>query len=167
MSVLPDPNATERDPADAEGASDALPGRGQRGTRSGADVGASEEAALDPDLAARGDTAPSDEAGKRDEASGEARSAASTSSRKPSLEERLGLAPNEDAAKDRMQVARASAIGLQFAISIAIGALGGRWLDRRLDTEPYLLLVGVVLGAIAAFRDLFLLAKREADAESS
>lgn len=86
--------------------------------------------------------------------------------RKSTVAERLGVKTTAEAAQDRMLMARASAIGIQFAVSIGIGALGGHWLDRRLDTEPTLLLVGVVLGAIAAFRDLFLLAKRESEAES-
>jgi F0F1-type ATP synthase assembly protein I len=60
-----------------------------------------------------------------------------------------------------MRTARASAIGLQFAISIAIGALGGRWLDTRFDTEPWLMLLGIVLGSAAAFRDMAKIAREE------
>ncbi len=54
---------------------------------------------------------------------------------------------------------RVSAIGFQFVFSIAIGALGGSWLDRRFGTEPWLLLAGVVLGAVAAYRDLIRLSR--------
>lgn len=62
---------------------------------------------------------------------------------------------------EKMKAARASAIGLQFGISIAIGALGGNWLDKRFDTEPWLLLTGIILGAAAAFRDLARLAREQ------
>ncbi len=56
--------------------------------------------------------------------------------------------------RERRHQMRVSAIGFQFVFSIAIGALGGSWLDRKLGTEPWLLLVGIVLGAVAAYRDL-------------
>lgn len=56
-------------------------------------------------------------------------------------------------------MARASSIGLQFGISIAIGALAGNWLDKRFGSEPWLLLAGVLFGSAAGFRDLYRLAK--------
>lgn len=67
----------------------------------------------------------------------------------------------EETYADKMKAARASAIGLQFGISIAIGAFGGNWLDKKFGTEPWLLLLGVVLGAAAAFRDLIKLAREQ------
>ncbi len=66
---------------------------------------------------------------------------------------------------EKMQAARASAIGLQFAISIGIGAFAGNWLDGRFDTAPWLLMAGVLLGAAAGFRDLYRLAKEQTDDE--
>lgn len=68
--------------------------------------------------------------------------------------------------RERRRQMRISAIGFQFCFSIAIGALGGRWLDGKFGTEPWLLILGLVLGAIAAYRDLVMLAcehKRESD----
>ena len=53
-----------------------------------------------------------------------------------------------------------SAIGIQFAVSIIVGALAGWWLDGRLGTEPWLMILGVVLGSAAAYRDLYLLSRR-------
>jgi ATP synthase protein I len=46
----------------------------------------------------------------------------------------------------------ASAAGLELGVSVAIGALFGRWLDGRLGTEPWLLIVFLILGLIAGFR---------------
>lgn len=71
---------------------------------------------------------------------------------------------DEDDAKlrSRREATRASAIGLQFVISITVGLLGGQWLDTKLGTAPWLLLLGLVLGATAAFRDLYRLAKKHA-----
>ncbi|ADJ25856.1 conserved hypothetical protein [Dehalogenimonas lykanthroporepellens BL-DC-9] len=44
-------------------------------------------------------------------------------------------------------------IGIGWYISFAIlgGVLGGRWLDERLNSEPFLLITGLFLGLIAAF----------------
>ncbi len=45
--------------------------------------------------------------------------------------------------------------GLQFAVSIILCLLGGRWLDQRLDTSPLFLVLGVFLGAGAGFYSLY------------
>ena len=37
-------------------------------------------------------------------------------------------------------------IGLQFGVGLVVFTLAGNWLDRRLGTGPWLLLVGVMLG---------------------
>lgn len=52
---------------------------------------------------------------------------------------------------------RMSAIGIQFAISILLGAGAGFWLDNRFETGPWLLLAGVLLGSASAYRDLWTL----------
>jgi F0F1-type ATP synthase assembly protein I len=46
----------------------------------------------------------------------------------------------------------ASSAGLELGISVALGALFGRWLDGELGTEPWMLLVFLILGLIAGFR---------------
>lgn len=46
----------------------------------------------------------------------------------------------------------ASSAGLELGISVALGALFGRWLDEKVGTEPWLLLVFLVLGLVAGFR---------------
>jgi ATP synthase protein I len=44
-------------------------------------------------------------------------------------------------------------IGVGFYICACIvgGALGGLWLDKKFDTQPILILIGLVLGLILAF----------------
>lgn len=72
---------------------------------------------------------------------------------------------NEDERKqtirERREMASAGAMGLQFGISVAIGAFGGNWLDKQFDTAPWLVLTGIILGAAAGFRDLYRFAKKQ------
>ena len=55
-------------------------------------------------------------------------------------------------------------IGLQFAITLVVFALAGIWLDRRLGTSPWLLIVLVLGGSGLAFWTMVrrLTGKREA-----
>lgn len=46
-------------------------------------------------------------------------------------------------------------VGLQFAGAIILFLFLGRWLDERLGTEPWLLLIGVLMGAVAGFVSLY------------
>lgn len=45
--------------------------------------------------------------------------------------------------------------GVELAIAILLGLFGGQWLDRRLGTGPWLLILGVFLGAAAGFYNLY------------
>jgi ATP synthase protein I len=46
-------------------------------------------------------------------------------------------------------------VGFQFAAAIVLFLFGGRWLDARLGTEPWFLLIGVFVGAGAGFYSLY------------
>jgi ATP synthase protein I len=46
-------------------------------------------------------------------------------------------------------------VGLQFAASIIVFLFAGRWLDSRLGTEPWLLILGVMVGASAGFYAMY------------
>jgi ATP synthase protein I len=46
-------------------------------------------------------------------------------------------------------------VGLQFAASIVLCLFAGQWLDRKLGTAPWLLIVGVFFGAGAGFHSLY------------
>lgn len=52
------------------------------------------------------------------------------------------------AAKDYLD---ASALGIELVVSVLIGAGAGYWLDKRLNTFPWLTVVGLILGATAGF----------------
>ncbi len=54
---------------------------------------------------------------------------------------------------------RFTALGLELGLSVAIGLFGGRWLDGRFGTKPYLAITGVLLGIAAGFLALFKVGK--------
>jgi F0F1-type ATP synthase assembly protein I len=59
-------------------------------------------------------------------------------------------------------------VGLEFALSIIIGFLGGHWLDGYFGTEPYLSIAGFGFGLAAGIRALLRAARvmrREAERE--
>jgi F0F1-type ATP synthase assembly protein I len=63
---------------------------------------------------------------------------------------------------------RHSGVGLELAGAIAGFALVGYWIDRRYGTDPWALLVGVILGLVGGLYNLVrqsLQAVREARAE--
>lgn len=37
-------------------------------------------------------------------------------------------------------------LGLQYCLTLLLFVLGGRWLDQRLETEPWWTIVGALLG---------------------
>ncbi|GEM_PF-488940 len=45
-----------------------------------------------------------------------------------------------------------SSVGLELGISVIIGVLFGYWLDRKLGTEPWMMLLFLVLGFVAGLR---------------
>ncbi len=57
------------------------------------------------------------------------------------------------------QVIRYSTIGLEMGFAVAIGGVMGYFMDRWLGTGPWLTLVFLILGSVAAFRSLFALMK--------
>ena len=55
---------------------------------------------------------------------------------------------------------RVGAIGIEMGISVAIGGLGGAWLDEKFGTAPVLGIVGLLLGIAAAGRALWSTARK-------
>ena len=52
-----------------------------------------------------------------------------------------------------------SYVGIFFGVAIALGYFGGHWLDKRWKTDPWLGLVGLLLGVASGFRELYRLSK--------
>ena len=53
-----------------------------------------------------------------------------------------------------------STAGLAMAISIALGAFIGYYLDKKYDTGPWLFIIFLFFGIIAAFRNLYMMYKK-------
>lgn len=66
---------------------------------------------------------------------------------------RAGRAPGDEPAGTSPAVY--AGLGLQFALAILLFTFAGQWLDRRLGTEPWLLLVGVFAGAGGGFYSIY------------
>jgi len=49
-------------------------------------------------------------------------------------------------------VAGAGTLGLEIALSIGVGLVGGRWLDTRWGTTPWMSLLGLGVGLIVAIK---------------
>ena len=70
--------------------------------------------------------------------------------------DRLPKDRNVEAGMSRW-VAALRLIGVGFYIggSIVLGVVVGLWLDRELNTEPILVIVGLILGIIVAFYGVY------------
>ena len=71
------------------------------------------------------------------------------------------MSDDDQKKRDLRQLVEASSIGWMFPIAIGIGYLIGHYLDKWLGTNPWLTGIFTLLGIIAAFRNLFRLAKDE------
>ena len=71
--------------------------------------------------------------------------------------------PNDDKPQQN-EFARALSFFLQISVTIiaclAVGILLGWWLDRLLDTSPWLMMIFTFLGVGAAFKSIFDFAKK-------
>ena len=63
--------------------------------------------------------------------------------------------PGGKGAEDGPSASEFAGVGLQFAVSILVFLYLGQWLDRKLGTAPWLLMLGVFLGAGASFYSMY------------
>ncbi len=56
--------------------------------------------------------------------------------------------PFERSASAFARIGAWSAIGFEFAVSVVLFFLGGRWLDANLGTDPWLSVAGAMLGVL-------------------
>lgn len=65
-----------------------------------------------------------------------------------------------DKAKGYRQIGLLTAIPAILVVAPLVGFFGGQWLDGKLNTDPYLAVLGVVLGFVAAGREIAGLIKK-------
>jgi hypothetical protein len=70
------------------------------------------------------------------------------------------LSPRGGGGKQLSSLAKVSSVGIEFAISTVIGLLGGRWIDEKLGSQPWLMIIGLLLGVSAGMRSLIRTARR-------
>jgi F0F1-type ATP synthase assembly protein I len=56
--------------------------------------------------------------------------------------------------------AETGAVGIEIAVAIAIGYLGGRWLDNRFHSTPWLTWIGFGAGVGAAIKAIHRTARK-------
>ena len=56
---------------------------------------------------------------------------------------------------------RAASLGLEIAVSVFLGAFVGYLLDGHFKTSPWLMVVGLVIGSIAGFLNVYKFAVSE------
>lgn len=52
-------------------------------------------------------------------------------------------------------------VGLQFAVTLLVCLFAGQWLDRKLGTTPWLMLAGMLVGAVVGFWSLVRAGRQE------
>lgn len=60
----------------------------------------------------------------------------------------------------RESIASASVVGLNLVSATFVGLFIGWWLDKWLDTKPWLLLTFLVLGIVAGFKNVMIEVKK-------
>lgn len=58
------------------------------------------------------------------------------------------------------ELAYFASLGISVALSIFIGLFLGIWLDKKFETEPVLLLIGLGFGIAAGFSNIVRIAKK-------
>ena len=66
-----------------------------------------------------------------------------------------GAPPGKGQPEEGFSVSEFAGVGIQFAVSILLFLYVGQWLDRKLGTQPWLLIVGVFLGAGLGFYSMY------------
>jgi ATP synthase protein I len=57
--------------------------------------------------------------------------------------------------KKRVIVGPYMDLGLQLAVAVLLGTALGYWIDSKLHSSPLFILIGVLLGAVAGFTNIY------------
>lgn len=66
----------------------------------------------------------------------------------------------KDKLQDSLRIGEVSAVGIEIVLCIVIGALGGKWLDDKFGTAPWLTLFGIAAGMGAVVKTLIRVSRK-------
>lgn len=96
---------------------------------------------------------------------GETAGASATSPLKPAVNPVTSVSDRVAAStRDTVRSLKLSSVGLELALSVLIGLFAGRWLDRKLGSDPWLMILGICLGFAAGLRSLMKMMDKAAKA---
>jgi ATP synthase protein I len=78
----------------------------------------------------------------------------SQDSLRPAVHPKVVLDPAARATKSMFQTLSMSSVGLEFGIAVIIGLAFGTWLDGKLGSGPYMMILFLVFGFAAGVRSL-------------
>jgi ATP synthase protein I len=90
--------------------------------------------------------------------------------RGPRADEKMmpaNIAPAARKSKRAYNALSASSVGLELGIAVMVGLFAGMWLDSKLGTTPWLMIVLLVLGLVAGFRNVLRAVERAEKAAAS
>ena len=67
----------------------------------------------------------------------------------------------EEQRKRQAQDLAASSIGIQFVLTVVLGAFLGMWLDKKFGTTPWLTLILILLGLFAGMWNAYQVAVKQ------
>lgn len=73
------------------------------------------------------------------------------------------LLPSEAGRIDKRMIqltSRYSYVGIFFGVAIALGYFAGHWADGKWHTDPWLSVVGLLVGVASGFRELYRVSKQ-------
>lgn len=88
-------------------------------------------------------------ASKRESSSASSSSATGASGSTTGTSDRVAAATRES-----IRTLKMSSVGIELALSVLIGLFAGRWLDGKLGTSPWLMIVLLCLGFAAGLRSI-------------
>ncbi|MFC1475147.1 AtpZ/AtpI family protein, partial [Candidatus Zixiibacteriota bacterium] len=68
--------------------------------------------------------------------------------------------PKDKSPRDLRQYSLLAAVPMILIAGPAVGFIIGRWADEKFETEPLLLILGIILGFSAAGREIYKLVKK-------
>lgn len=72
----------------------------------------------------------------------------------------MGRFINDQTRENLKLLARVSSMGLAMVLAIVLGLGVGYWIDKKFGTAPWGFFIGLGVGIIAGFRNLYIIAKR-------